>query len=242
MRHVEVCDIGKVRDINQDAVMASSMDGYGIFAVADGMGGHSHGELASRHIIKILGKWWENFDPAHVDNGFQEMVGEIRAALEQANNDIYCKYNRDDVCGSTAAVLFVSPDAYAIFNVGDSRIYMQHGDLFTQMTLDETWENQGNLGEREKMEDRDECRGQLVNAVGVYGTLRCTVCTDTLKRGMVFLLCSDGLYKFCPETSLKKYMKKAAEQEPLERCGKSLLELAYQTKASDNISFVFVRI
>lgn len=242
MRHVEVCDIGKERDINQDAIMASSMDGYGIFAVADGMGGHSHGELASRHIIKALGKWWEDFEPVRFNDNFQGIVSDIRAVLEQANNNIYIKYNKNDICGSTAAVLFVSPDAYAIFNVGDSRIYMHYGDLFMQMTLDEIWENQGGLGEREKMEDRDGCRGKLVNAVGVYGTLCCTVCTDALKKGMVFLLCSDGLYKFCPETSLKKYMKKAALQESLERCGKSLLELVYQTKASDNISFVIVRV
>lgn len=242
MKHVEICDIGKVKDINQDAVIAGSRDGYGIFAVADGMGGHSHGELASRHIVKALGRWWVYFSPERFGGNFQAIVSGIRAVLEQTNNYIYMKYNRNDICGSTAAVLFVSPDAYAIFNVGDSRIYMQHGDLFTQMTLDETWENQGNLCEREKMEDREGCMGKLVNAVGVYGTLKCTVCTDALKKGMVFLLCSDGLYKFCPETSLKKYMKKAALQESLERCSKSLLELVYQTKASDNISLVIVRV
>lgn len=242
MRYIEVCDIGKERDTNQDTVFAADRDGYGIFAVADGMGGHSYGELASQHIVRILRKWWDDFKPTTFENDFQKMIHGIKTALEQANRDIYHKYNQYHICGSTVVILFVSLDAYGIFNVGDSRIYVQYGSLFRQMTSDEIWENQGDLSEREKYADWERCRGKLINAVGISENLRCTICTDALKKGMVFLLCSDGLYKFCPETDIKRYLRKVEQQESLERCSQSMLKQVYQTKASDNISLIIVRV
>lgn len=240
MRYAGVSDIGKERNTNQDAIFAAIRDYYGIFVVADGMGGYSHGELASKFIIQVMEDWWADFKPIYFRYDFQQMLLGIRTALEQANSEIYQNYNQNQICGSTAVILFVSPDAYGVFNVGDSRLYMQCNHLFTQLTSDEIWENQGELSEREKCADWKRCRGRLTNAVGIEENLRCTVRTDVLKKGMVFLLCSDGLYKFLPETTLQKYLRKAARQESLEQYSQSLLEQVYQTRASDNISWILV--
>lgn len=240
MRYAVISNIGKDRTINQDAVFAADRDGYGLFVAADGMGGYSHGELASRHIVQTMESWWNSFEPSHFEKDFQLIICGIRAALEQANRDIYQRYNQNHICGSTVVSLFVSPDVYGIFSAGDSRIYMHHECTFAQLTSDDIWENQADLSESEKNADWEQCRGKLTNAVGINEELRCTVRTDVLKEGMVFLLCSDGLYKFCSEACLKRYLRKANRQKSLEQHSQSLLRQVYRTKVGDDISMITV--
>ena len=241
MKYMEISDIGKTMNINQDTTLAINNGEYGLFAVADGMGGHSNGELASRYIIKMLQGWWLSFDASYYQHDFMKMVNAVGDTLRKANSDVYHLYNRSGICGSTMVVLFVSKDAYGLFYAGDSRLYIQYNNSFKQVTNDETWENQSDLQESERKRRWDELNGCLVNAVGIREELQCRVKTDMVRPGMVFLLCSDGLYKFCPVTNLQKCLH-IERYGNLELCCRSLLESVYQTKANDNISFIVIQV
>lgn len=227
--------------INQDATLAVSNGQYGLFVVADGMGGHSNGELASRYIVKKLQDWWLCFDAEYYQNDFMRMINDIGDTLREANSQIYHLYNQEDICGSTMVVLFVTENAYGLFYAGDSRMYIQYDHKFKQVTNDEIWENQSNLEESEKRDKWEKFQGHLVNAVGIREKLQFVIKTDKIRQGMIFLLCSDGLYKFCPTTKLLECLYHLERCGHLEWCCQSLLESVYQTKAHDNISFIVIQ-
>ena len=242
MKHIGICDIGKVRDINQDAILAVSKDDCGLFVVADGMGGHSHGEKASQHIVQTLNGWWKTFLPEKYDNDFKRMIKAVKQVLEQANREIYHTYNKASTCGSTVAILFIYHNTYGILYAGDSRVYIYHQWKLRQITMDDIWENQSNLSVRERRLCWDYCHGKLLNAVGIKEEIECKITTNELEEGMVFLLCSDGLYKYCPERYLRRYMKQARNGENIEYCCAGLFEEVYRRDAKDNISIVMVRV
>lgn len=242
MRHAMVCDIGKIRSINQDAVFSASCKDVGLFVVADGMGGHSHGEKASQQIVQKIAEWWETFVPERYDNDFGRMMISLKQAVERANWEIYENYNRSMICGSTIVLLFIYEDNYGVIYAGDSRIYLYHGWKLQQLTMDEIWENQPNLTETERKAGWEQFHGRLFNAVGIYNLLQCTLITGRLQPGMVFLLCSDGLYKYCPKRHLKKCMKRAKRVKELETDMAELLSRVYASEAADNISAILVAV
>ncbi len=241
MEHVEICDIGKVREINQDAILAVSREKTGLFAVADGMGGYNRGEEASQYIIQVLENWWVNFRPEYFEDDYKRMIYSLKQQLEQINRDIYQNYNNGSICGATVVILFVYQDMYGIIYAGDSRAYLYWERQIKQLTIDEVWENQPALTIREKKKNWKQCHGKLVNAIGIREEMQCRIITDKVEKNMIFLLCSDGLYKYCPEKYLRKYLKKTKREE-LEYICADLLDEVYRGEAKDNVSIVLVKI
>ncbi len=240
MKYARICDIGKVRSTNQDAVLAVSRDDMGLFVVADGMGGHSQGEKASRHMIRKFQDWWEDFCKEDYDGDFKRIMSAVQKTAEQAGREIYQKYNQTDICGTTMALLLIYQDTYGLLYAGDSRVYLYHRYQCRQITVDEVWENQPHLTKAEKEAGWERCHGKLYNAVGISANMRCNKITNMLKPGMVFLLCSDGLYKYCTKQNIKKYMKKAGRDKTPEMIAQTLLDQAYEHGAEDNVSLIVV--
>ncbi len=241
MEYAGISEKGLVREINQDAVLMRADASAGLFAVADGMGGHSHGERASQLIIKELSMWWENFQPSSYDGDFMRMTASIRQAVEYANREIYINYNKKVICGSTIVLLFIFKNQYCILYAGDSRVYQYRGSLWKLLTIDETWENQSDLSERQRKDFKNPNYGKLVNAIGVRGSMQCRILTGQLKRKDTFLLCTDGLYKFCPDKYLKFYIKKSRRMGNLEDICQRMRDMVYDNGAGDNISFIVVK-
>ncbi len=242
MEYAQVCDAGRVRKVNQDAILAAGSQDTGLFAVADGMGGHSQGEKASRHMIRRLEEWWDVFCPEKYESSFMKMMDGLKRLLWKVNREIYDRYNQEDICGSTIVLLFIYKNAYGIMYAGDSRIYMCHGWKFRQMTADEVWENQPDLTSWEREKKWEQCHGRLYNAVGVRREMQCSMLTDELKHGMVFLLCSDGLYQYCSTQYLKKCVRKAGRDRDLKAGAQALLKKVYEGEAGDNISLILVQV
>ncbi|MCI8889910.1 MAG: serine/threonine-protein phosphatase [Eubacterium sp.] len=242
MEYAALCDIGKMRSINQDAVFAAAREDTGLFLVADGMGGHSNGEKASRQIVTCISQWWEGFRPQDYDYHFMEMMHGLRQAAKRANEEIYDAYNQGTICGSTMSLLLICGQAYGILSAGDSRIYLYYEKKIRQLTTDEIWENQPDLTPWERELHWEQYHGRLCNAVGIRRELRCSMITDTCRPGQVFLLCSDGLYRYCPKRYLKTCMKKTNRNSHPERTASMLLEKTYHTNARDNISAVLVKV
>lgn len=107
MEYAKICDIGKVRKVNQDRVLAVSNKDTGLFVVADGMGGYSEGEKASQKIIEKMERWWEKFCFKQCKSDFSQNMLQLEQELLHVNREIYLKYNKGKICGSTIALLFI---------------------------------------------------------------------------------------------------------------------------------------
>lgn len=239
-----VCDRGLYREENQDSVFMYSgkNDDISLFVVADGMGGYSHGELASQTVTKRFASWIESFSADKYDGNFLKMMESLEYKLGEISQEIFLKYNRGQICGSTCVLLFVYKEYYGIINVGDSRIYKKDGWKIKSVMKDDVWENspdvQNSFSKREII--KHDNYGKLVQAVGTKETLVLTSKTDMLKQGDTFLLCSDGLYKMCPERIMGKMCRVVSESN-IEDCVGKLLQETYKNGAGDNISIILVK-
>lgn len=236
------CEVGSKRDINQDSIAAFSKDDVGLFVVADGMGGHLEGEKASQQITRDMTEWWDGFSREKYGNNFQRMVESIKVSLEKANMTIYEEYNQKGICGSTVVVLFVFGSAYAVINVGDSRGYLSSGYFdWKQITYDDVWENQPGLPLSDKNNKKHPDRGKLITAIGTKNFVRCHITTDDIKPGTKFLLCSDGIYRFCSEKKLKHFVRKVKRNSIVTTC-ENIKDIVYKNGAKDNLSLIIVMV
>jgi protein phosphatase len=236
-----ICDKGLKRESNQDRIYMKSNIETGLFVVADGMGGHLHGERASEHIVSEFGKWYESFDCTKYEDNFNQIIREIQRVLEQMNKTIYSFYGDREICGSTVVVLFIYKDIYAIFWVGDSRAYILNYWKCRLLTVDDVWENQTNIKAslNEKNIRENSNYGKLVNAIGVSQNARINIITDKINKRARFLLCSDGLYKMCSENEINKMIKRYNGFKGDIQM-KQYLDAVYKHGAEDNVSYILV--
>lgn len=241
MEYRGVCDIGLERTMNQDAIFMAADNDIGLFCVADGMGGHSHGERASREIVDNIALWWKDFQEPDYDYDFTRIIYSLNQVLEKANRNIYRMSGDRQIIGSTVAVLFVCHERYGILSAGDSRIYLCDRARVRQLTVDEIWENQVNLNLSSRVKKQHPNRGKLVNAIGIEEDVRITSSTDQGRDGMTFMLCSDGLYKMCTDRVIARAMKEC-RRGVLDEVMNKLIRKVYEGGAKDNTSIILVRV
>lgn len=238
-----LCDKGLNRAMNQDAVFMGAQGDKAVFAVADGMGGHRHGEAASGTIIAEIKEWWERLLAAGDMDDFGEMVCSLQQQIERANRIIYEYYNKVGVCGSTIVVLLICKQDYCILSSGDSRIYYLNGRDWRQLTEDDVWENLPEIRSSYSVDQQKEHTnyGKLTRAIGIARSTAINGRMGVLKRGDRFLLCSDGLYKMCGESAIKELLKKYRGRKNGDRLLGQTLQKIYDNGAKDNIAAVLVR-
>jgi PPM family protein phosphatase len=183
-------DIGRLRSVNQDSVLAAR----GVFAVADGMGGHAAGEVASRLAIARLTRLAER-DEFHPDD--------VRGELIAANDDILAlvrEHPENDGMGTTVAglgvVCIAGADHWVVFNVGDSRVYRFVNGVLDQVTVDHTEVAELVAAGAVAAEDaRSHPRRHVVTrALGSDPAPELDVWLFPPTAGERFLICSDGLF------------------------------------------------
>ncbi len=239
-------ETGLGRQENEDVIFCAENGEAGIFLVADGMGGHTDGARASGIIRDRIKIWWTRFLTCKKLPAFFQAVEEIKSVLEDANQEILEGTKKGEICGSTVVLLWVQECAWAVFSCGDSRCYQVRKRIMAeqvcQLTTDDVWENQQQnvhgMSETEIL--HHAYFGCLVHAVGTKGNFSCAVQTDQLKGKLVFALCSDGIYRYCPEKHLKKQLKRAMRIENLNDCTEKIKAQVYQNKAPDNLSLIMV--
>lgn len=250
---MEVCytvlsETGLRRKENQDAVFGAKHGTSGIFLVADGMGGHIDGERASATVKNNIKDWWTNFVKFRKQHHFFQNVEAIKAILEQSNQEILANTKEGEICGSTVVLLWIQEDAWAVFSCGDSRCYqVQKGffiDRVCQLTTDDVWENQQQniCGLNEEEIGKHANFGQLVRAIGTNPNFSCTVRSDRIKDRTVFALCSDGIFRYCPERYWRRQLQRAKKAKNLNHCMDKIRNKVYQNGAPDNLSLIFVHI
>ncbi len=241
MYYSGICETGLKRSINQDSIYMNAKDNFGIFCVADGMGGHEDGEKASGEITLCLKDCWNQMQEPIDVFSFQSCVDYVVETLQIANRNIRTFTPKNHVCGSTVVVLLLWERYYALISAGDSRIYRFDGKhRLLQLTRDEVWENQPGLKISMRERKKYSTYGKLVNAVGVKEELEVHVKTDILKKKNYFLLCSDGLYKVIGDWNIRKHMKCIGKESP-EQITLNMKKEVYDEGAVDNVSIIIVQ-
>lgn len=204
----------------------------GLWAVADGMGGHLRGEWASACIA-------ERLHEVALSEGFDEAVGEVAAALRTANDLILdAAQKAGGAIGSTVAVLVVRGMRFSILWAGDSRIYRCRGTEITLLTTDHSQVEQlvaAGLLERSEAESHPLAH-VLTHAVGVRADLVLDVIAGELLPGDVFLLCSDGLSRLVGADELQRVL---ALRTP-KGAATALVDIALERGAPDNVTVAVV--
>lgn len=236
-------ETGEYRKSNQDAVLAVHTDYAGVFAVADGMGGHYRGEMASQKAVSLLENWWDDIRDCMRSMMFLDLVFDLEKRIREINESVYRMYREmGKYGGTTLCVLMVCGDAYAVLNVGDSRLYRCQKRICEQMTTDDVWENQYQVRRVMRREDlqNNPSYGRLVQAVGTGHDVGISVRTGCMEKKACFFLCSDGVYKYCDESWLFSKMKRIRREKDVDVFAENVKETVYRNGARDNLSLVLV--
>src|SRR5687768_17451080 len=242
-----VTDVGVVRDHNEDSAFMEATRGF--FIVADGMGGHAAGEVASAMAVDTVRKTLEAarneidaFKKAPTDAGRRAIVQLLQSAVLQAHQAVYQRgQNEQDKAGmgtTLDVVLVAGPEAF-VAHVGDSRTYLIRDGRSSQITTDHTVAEvlviEGKLTIEEAQVS--PLRTILVNAIGVSADVGVEMAHVTLRRGDRLLLCSDGLHDYF--LAEQEIAERLSDGDPV-RALAEMVSLAKQRGGHDNITGVVI--
>jgi len=238
--------VGQVRAANQD-VCGEFADGLGrrLLVVADGMGGHAAGEVASDLAINALSASMKERNSTGEGWTPEQAADLIRAALKDANRKI-CEsvVSRAEWRGmGTTMVTAVLVDETAVIgNVGDSRAYLLRDGKLRQLTSDHSWVNeQVKLGLlTDEQAHRHPMRNIVTRAMGNRLELEVEVSEQQARPGDVFLLCSDGLNSMLDDGEINKLLMQHRD-DPVAAC-KALIDGANDAGGDDNITVIVAAI
>jgi serine/threonine protein phosphatase Stp1 len=223
---------GAVRLHNEDSYV--NRPDLGLWAVADGAGGHQAGDVASRIIADALNSVSTGFDGA-------ELLTEVRHCLARAHNALRIEAARRGphaIVASTVVALLARDDYYACLWAGDSRAYLLRGERFRQLTRDHSFVQKlfdaGAISAAEAL--HHPSANIITRAVGA-DHLELDKVTDRFFSGDRFLLCSDGLFKTLPERELGDLL--AADEDII---ADRLVVAALQEGADDNVTAVTIEV
>lgn len=224
--------VGCRRKLNEDAVLSSN--GW-IWAVADGMGGHHAGEVASAMVVEVLS------GVVH-EGSIEPLLANAVAALEACNSQlIEMSHGQFEgrTIGSTAVGLVVSGGHYGCFWAGDSRALRVRGGMIERLTRDHSLVQDlidaGMLKEEEA--EGHPNANVITRAVGVHARLRVDKVSGEARAGDIYLLASDGLTRVVSEEEIRAELLGAS----LDGAADRLIELSLERGAPDNVSLVIVR-
>ena len=230
-------DVGKIRKINEDSFKYFTSDKYSYAIVADGMGGHLAGEVASKMAVDIIGDYIAENMKDNLDRFQAKEV--INRAFKKANTQIYeysCENERVMGMGPTATLCLIK-DGYIIYaHIGDSRAYLV-SDTIKQITRDHSYVQElVKLGQITPQEAKHHPRRHYITrAMGVEDAVRVDIGIDNY-YGETILICSDGLYGEIDDDELFRCIKSKSPKDSVAE----LTEIAKERGGSDNITAVIM--
>lgn len=227
-------DVGKVRSINQDSSLTINGE-MQIFAVADGMGGHKAGEIASAMAIETIQKYQGQKDD------IRQMLNEI---IQNADQQIYAAQENNADCqgmGTTLTMAVVKGNLLYIGHVGDSRAYLYRNDHLLQITTDHSLVNE--LLKQEQITEEEAInhpqKHLLLQALGSGNKLNIEINCFSLERSDIILLCTDGLNNMLTDDEMVQIL--AQEKTSLQAKTEQLVTAANQKGGLDNITVILFR-
>jgi PPM family protein phosphatase len=248
--HVEsfgITDVGRQRQHNEDAYLVD--DEIHLYLVADGMGGHAAGEVASRlaaeticefivHTVEDDGTW-----PHEYDENFSRNTNRLLSAMIIANTRVIEAMKQDARLrgmGTTVVAGLLEENRASIAHVGDSRAYLIRQQGMSRITSDHSWVFEqvraGMLTETEA--EKHPLRNVITRALGGGSSVVPEAAEVELEKGDLLLFCSDGLTGMVSEDDILRIV---TEHESLDEACRTLVQRANEQGGNDNITAVLIR-
>ncbi|MHA4852996.1 PP2C family protein-serine/threonine phosphatase [Rhodococcus sp. MSC1_016] len=227
LRYAARSDRGLVRSNNEDSVYA----GARLLALADGMGGHAAGEVASQLMIAAL---------AHLDDDEpgEDLLGKLEAATREGNDSIADHVEEDpelDGMGTTLTAILFSGSKLGLVHIGDSRAYLLRDNTLTQITRDDTFvQSLVDEGRITAEQAHTHPQRSLIMRALTGNEIEPTLTVREARAGDRYLLCSDGLSDVVSDETIENTMREGSQDE----CADRLIELALRSGGPDNVTVV----
>ncbi|MGD9567177.1 MAG: Stp1/IreP family PP2C-type Ser/Thr phosphatase [Sedimentibacter sp.] len=230
---------GLMRENNEDNLIVEETDKFNLYAVADGMGGHKAGEVASSIAIETIR---EIFKKSSLDESFKA-PSFIIASIEEANKKVREESLCKEECSGmgttiTMAVIDLNLNVAYIANVGDSRAYLIKNDEIMQITEDHTYVHELMKDGKITLEEAKHHpkRNVITRAVGSEEYVQADIFEIELSHNDVILLCTDGLTTHLTDEKILSTIKEYGCSESVHR----LIKLANDNGGTDNITIIIV--
>jgi serine/threonine protein phosphatase Stp1 len=231
IRHSAVTHVGRVRQLNEDAIL--SLPDQHIWVVADGMGGHAAGDFASQAIVDTVAALPPDLPPA-------ERMQALRAALNAAHETVRAESDRRGgaTVGAAVVALIVTDGHFAAFWAGDCRLYRFRENAIELLTTDHSVVAELVLAGSLTWDEADghPQSNAITRAIGVGEEAGIEKIRGEVLPGDRFLLCSDGLNKHAGFETLRRAM----QGTPIETVADKLLQIALDGGGEDNVSVIVV--
>jgi serine/threonine protein phosphatase PrpC len=224
---------GRKRKVNEDSFVVQ--EDRHLFVVADGMGGHTGGKIASHQAVDTIAASFDTGDFGDLVAGLPRDGAELAASIQSANQAVWeqaCKDTSLKGMGTTVVAVRFAPAKARLYigHVGDSRCYRLRDGVFEMLTSDHTLAAMGVRGQAGEM---------LTRAVGVTAAVKIDLILAAPRPGDVFLLCSDGLTKMVSETEIAGILANTLDPEIAVH---ALIEQANHNGGKDNITAIVIQV
>ncbi|MBU5426482.1 Stp1/IreP family PP2C-type Ser/Thr phosphatase [Tissierella pigra] len=236
-----ISDVGRVRENNQDAYYVSGDLSFPLYMVADGMGGHNAGEVASGMAMNIIEKrFLESKDELKDEN---MVIKLIKKLIEEANTKIYLKSLENEKykgMGTTITLSYIFNEKICIGHVGDSRAYLIRDREMLQITEDHSFVNEllktGSITKEEAKTHPK--RNMITRAVGTSSIIEMDLIIKEYTKDDILILCSDGLFNMLKEFEIKDVF---IEEKDIQKACDTLATMANNRGGLDNITVLAIK-
>lgn len=246
---VSETDVGMVRSHNEDSVATNAS--MGLAVIADGMGGHNAGEIASGMATTVIVNEMRNALDQHSSFEIAPQTGQskaqklLRNCITKANASIYQisqSQPQYSGMGTTLVVALFRDNMMTVAHIGDSRLYRLRGTEFQQITKDHSLvQEQIDLGMITPDEARFSANKNLVmRALGNEATVEPEIHDYDTLPGDIYLLCSDGLSDMISNEEIGMVLRTSAAD--IKRCARQLVRMANNNGGHDNVSVILIKI
>lgn len=240
MKFSSITDVGNVREINEDDYYIDSKTEK-LFMVADGMGGHNAGDVASKMVINVI----KNYFLKNISQNMElfEIKKKLLEGIKVANEEVYklsSKYKKLNGMGTTLNLLYVGKENLLFLNVGDSRSYIYYNNELQKITKDHSLVQQllsnGTITENEAKNHPQ--RNIITSCLGNKKDYKIDSYIVPRRKKMKILLCTDGLTNLIKKAEMKKIIK----NNNVYLSSKKLVDLAKKYGGFDNITLILLSI
>ncbi|KIC47740.1 protein phosphatase 2C domain-containing protein [Tateyamaria sp. ANG-S1] len=233
IRYSATTHVGLKREVNEDSILA--LPDQKIWVVADGMGGHAGGDFSSQVVVDSVAMIDPTLPPVGLLNALRETLARSHALIQQEAATL-----GGVTMGSTVVTFAIAEDHFATFWAGDSRLYRLQGGVLEMLTTDHSVVAEYVLAGDMTWDEAEHHphSNAVTRAVGVGETLELEKIRGQVLQGDRFLLCSDGLTKYATLGMLERVLS----QEPIETITDTLLQIALDGGAADNVSVIVIDI
>ncbi|ANU10510.1 protein phosphatase 2C [Planococcus antarcticus DSM 14505] len=240
-QYVVESDTGKIREVNEDSVaVLKRPDGLLLAIVADGMGGHKAGDVASKMTVDQLSRYFLD-DEAKAFSTLDNKKRWLSERIQTINRLVFDHSMANLECkgmGTTLVAALIEGDEGILCHIGDSRAYLINGGI-EQITRDHSYVNvlvdSGEISQEEAEEHPK--KNWIVRALGTEASIERELIHFSFMTAPYLLICSDGLSNKIPKEELASIVRSTA---PLSQKGQELVTLANDLGGEDNISFILL--